>query len=84
MQSKEQAEDDELLEKFNDDADTKRKDSIDNSEIDDIADIEGADGENLKRNKTQIEGYDQDEDKASEISDNKIINVSTASLKGNN
>ena len=74
MQSKEQAEDEELLEKFQDE-----DDKHDNSEMDQIdIEIEGADGEKDMRNITQVEGYDQDEDidKESEFSKDGDIIVS--------
>lgn len=74
MQNKEQAEDEELLEKFQDD-----KNSNQNSEIDQIdVEIEGADGEKNMRNITQVEGYDQDEEfeNESEISRDSHMHVS--------
>ena len=79
MQSKEQAEDEELLEKFQDE-ENKHDNSNENSEMDQIdTEIEGADGEkDMRRNITQVEGYDQDEDidKESEFSKEGDIIVS--------
>ena len=78
MQSKEQAEDEELLEKYQDNDDKNEKDSVENSEIDQAnAEIEGADAENAKRNIAQVEGYDQDDDieKESEMSKESDMHV---------
>ena len=78
MQSKEQAEDEELLEKFQDE-DDKHDNSNENSEMDQIdIEIEGADGEKDMKNITQVECYDQDEDidKESEFSKEGDIIVS--------
>lgn len=60
MQNKEQVEDEELLEEFREDEDQKHRFSGEDSEMDQ-ADIDGTDGVNLKRNKEQIEGYEEDE-----------------------
>lgn len=60
MQNKEEVEDEELLEKYRQDEDQKHRFSGEDSEMD-HADIDGTDTINLKRNKEQIEGYEEDE-----------------------
>lgn len=62
MQNKEKVEDEELLEQYQEAVEQGRRESIDGSEIDQLADIEGYEGENIKKKKAQVEGYDQDDD----------------------
>lgn len=69
MQEKEQAEDEELLDQHKDEAGQERRFSGEDSEVEEVADVEGAEAERLKRNILQVAAYDDDvPDAASEAS----------------
>jgi hypothetical protein len=67
MKEKEQLEDEELLQEFKVD-EPKRKNSEDS--VEGVAEIEGTDAENVKKNFEQVEGYDEDEKMEENVSGN--------------